>query len=475
MLRLIIAVGIVALLAPPVASASTLSFSGDVLTYTAAANEENNLSTSVPEAGFCSARPDPCLKVSEGSGVVITSFPADSCTATDSASVVECRVPASMVVQLGDRDDTLFDWNGPSTVDGSSGNDGLDGNAGNDVLTGGAGADALRGEAGDDRLDGGDGDDSFEGFGVSSSDTENDTSGRDDYAGGPGTDLVDYTGRADPLVITLDGASNDGGAGEGDRVGPDVERVYGGAAGDALTGNASDNWLYGYGGDDILTGGAGADMLLGGVGADRLTGEEGDDGLEGEDGGDRLDGGSGVDHFDGDGIFSGADTILARDGIAETIACGAGSDHVVADKSDTTLGFGACERVDREDAAPGTGDSTAAPGAGDTTGSPGAGDTTTPTLGGLRATAGRRGRLRVRLNLSEPATLTLRLQRRRGGRYRTVPGQVRHAGVKGANVLRVNGRLRGRRLAAGRYRLVVTAVDAAGNRAVRRLSARLRR
>ncbi len=250
---IILAATLGALPAPSGAHAATLSFSGDVLTYTAASGEENNLTTSIPATGFCTVRTDPCLSVSESSGVVITSFPSGDCSATDSASVVECRVPAAMVVVLDDRDDTLFDWSGPSTVDGGTGNDGLDGNAGSDQVSGGAGNDALRGESGDDTLDGGDGDDSLEGFGLNSGDTENDTTGRDVYVGGAGADLVDYTARTDPLTLDLDGAADDGGSGEGDRIAADVERLYAGSGNDVLTGNAAVNWLYGYGGEDLLT------------------------------------------------------------------------------------------------------------------------------------------------------------------------------------------------------------------------------
>jgi hypothetical protein len=51
-----------------------------------------------------------------------------------------------------------------------------------------------------------------------------------------------------------------------------------------------------------------------------------------------------------------------------------------------------------------------------------------------------------------------------------VKGSFVHAGDTGANALRFMGRLRGRTLKRGKYRLVAVAVDAAGNRsgAVRR-------
>lgn len=54
-----------------------------------------------------------------------------------------------------------------------------------------------------------------------------------------------------------------------------IENVFGGDAGDILTGNAADNILNGMRGDDTLSGGAGDDVLTGGVGNDRLFGGDG--------------------------------------------------------------------------------------------------------------------------------------------------------------------------------------------------------
>jgi len=86
----------------------------------------------------------------------------------------------------------------------------------------------------------------------------------------------------------------------------------------------------------------------------------------------------------------------------------------------------------------------------------------------------------VSFQLSEPAQVAGTVQRcarfakvRRGGRtrrtnrcvrYRTLRGRIAHTGVLGANRLRFNGRLRGRALKRGSYRLTLLATDAAGNR-----------
>ena len=91
---------------------------------------------------------------------------------------------------------------------------------------------------------------------------------------------------------------------------------------------------------------------------------------------------------------------------------------------------------------------------------------------------------RVTYRLSETATTTFRVQRvlagrRVGGRcvrptranrdrprckrYRTLRGRFGHAGAAGLNRFRFSGRLAGRKLRPGSYRLVATAKDAAAN------------
>ena len=100
-----------------------------------------------------------------------------------------------------------------------------------------------------------------------------------------------------------------------------------------------------------------------------------------------------------------------------------------------------------------------------------------PELGRLvlrRAVVRRGGRpVFVRFSLSEPAVVTLRFERAHGGRWVAVRGALRHPGKVGVNRLRLSGRLRGRLLPAGRYRLSAVARDAAGNASVVR-RARLR-
>jgi hypothetical protein len=79
----------------------------------------------------------------------------------------------------------------------------------------------------------------------------------------------------------------------------------------------------------------------------------------------------------------------------------------------------------------------------------------------------------VSFTLSEEATVRLTVERcaKRAGkrkrgrcvRWRTRKGGLTKPGVKGANKIRFNGRLRGKALKAGRYRIVLKPTDGAGN------------
>ena len=64
------------------------------------------------------------------------------------------------------------------------------------------------------------------------------------------------------VIASIDGAANDGEAGEGDSITATVESIRGGEGNDTLTGNALANTLYGRGGNDTLTGNAGNDVPL---------------------------------------------------------------------------------------------------------------------------------------------------------------------------------------------------------------------
>ena len=83
-----------------------------------------------------------------------------------------------------------------------------------------------------------------------------------------------YSGAAQ-IVVTLDGAPNDGAAGEGDNVGPDVEDIFGADGPDKLTGSSADNTIDGGAGDDRLTGGRGHDAIFAGDGEDVIEARDG--------------------------------------------------------------------------------------------------------------------------------------------------------------------------------------------------------
>jgi hypothetical protein len=87
-------------------------------------------------------------------------------------------------------------------------------------------------------------------------------------------------------------------------------------------------------------------------------------------------------------------------------------------------------------------------------------ETSTVTFKVQRALKGRRIRGRCR-----PATRRNKLRsRRKCKRYKTVRGSFKKTGGAGANSVRFTGRVGGRRLKVGSYRLVAVAVDSAGNK-----------
>jgi Ca2+-binding RTX toxin-like protein len=294
---------------------------------------------------------------------------------------------------------------GVEDVIAGAGDDELTGADANNQLTGGPGDDVLRGGAGSDLLRGGtlspslgSGDDVYDGG-----------PGADQFVLSDGTDTLSYRSQPEGVRVTVDGIPGDGNA-FGENVPAGFEVIEGGAGPDVLAGHATL-------GDD-LRGLAGADSLLGGGGADV------------------LDPGAGVDAADGE---SGDDRILARDGAVDTVACGSGTDIVVADAGDVVAAD--CETVERDGAAQ-SGDTP--PG-----GTPGGGGATPPAGGGTtpssapslailskRVRRDARGRVRVRLacGATAPCTgrLTLRAKgRRAGGRaYALAAGETRRVRVR---------------------------------------------
>jgi Ca2+-binding RTX toxin-like protein len=78
-----------------------------------------------------------------------------------------------------------------------------------------------------------------------------------------------------------------------------------------------------------LLGGDGNDQVYGWQFSDNLSGQSGDDILGAGRGNDRLDGGPGVDRLDGG---EDSDTIYAKDGYGDAVACGTGADRAQTDR-----------------------------------------------------------------------------------------------------------------------------------------------
>jgi RTX calcium-binding nonapeptide repeat (4 copies) len=333
------------------------------------------------------------------------------------------------------------------TLSGGPGNDNLGGGEAADVIVGGLGRDDLKGFGAADIvvggaepsiLSGGAGDDSLRAG----------TAG-DLVLGDDGTDTADYTGLTGGVSVEL---GQNG-----------IENVVGTSFADVLRGD---------GGPNLLDGRQGNDLLVGGAGVDRLEGREGDDSLE------------------------------VRDGGADTADCGVGTDTATPDVPALDLLTG-CENIlfPALDAGPGGGP----PGGGGPVGETpdGGGDHTPASVTRYRlspssfvaaskgpsVTAARRAKVGtiVRYTVSEPATVSFAVERATSGRqvsekcpaptrrsqrrkhcarYRTLKGTFEHTGRQGRNSLKFSGRLRGRKLAPGRYRLVSRATDAAGNRSM---------
>ena len=126
---------------------------------------------------------------------------------------------------------------------------------------------------------------------------------------------------------------------------------------DAGDGNDTINGSYG---NDVLRGGAGNDTLRGIAGDDQIDGGAGDDTIHGGADNDTVTGGPGRDSINGDGDYSGTtlggnDTIQARDGEIDQVACGWGADSAVLDANDVVDLVTDCEGVDRPAVEPGGG------------------------------------------------------------------------------------------------------------------------
>jgi M6 family metalloprotease-like protein len=211
-------------------------------------------------------------------------------TNTPSGSEGDYVAPDIEVLRGGLGNDLLTGDGAANRLEGGDGDDALTGGDGDDELTGEGGADSLEDGPGDDTSEGGNGDDRL----VVGE-------GADALGGGGGIDTADYIYRTADVFVSVDGAADDGEAGEGDDVATDVENVTGGSGNDKLSGSAAPNLLFGSGGADLLLGLDGDDRLRGGSEDDRELGGDGYDVFvqdEYANGSDLLSGEAGHDTVD---------------------------------------------------------------------------------------------------------------------------------------------------------------------------------
>jgi Ca2+-binding RTX toxin-like protein len=152
-----------------------------------------------------------------------------------------------------------------ATIAGGNGNDYILGGSAGDSIAGGNGNDTILGGAGNDLLNGG-----SDKLTISSD-------GADYISGGVGEDVVVYSSRQDDLSIDISNGSksNDGAAGEGDNVQPDIEDIFAGNGDDNIVGSIASNIISGGGGNDTIKAGDGNDKLIGSRGEDVILGQAG--------------------------------------------------------------------------------------------------------------------------------------------------------------------------------------------------------
>lgn len=297
----------------------------DAASYTALPGEANRVRVSPAPAP--SERVSRTLIEDLGAAVTVGA----GCTLLD-AHHARCDVENSnygAMIALGDMDDTLsVDGDESVHAGGGPGADRLSGGAAPDTLDGGGGAgDVLSGGAGMDTLSDGDG--------VGGAAADSDT-----LDGGPGTDMVSYAPRTAPVTVALPASTAAGQAGEGDRL-SGFEDATGGHGDDTLNGDAGRNSLDGGPGADNLDAGAGSDRVEGGAGEDSIEAGAGRDVVAGGKGDDSISLGSGDDVVD--------DSFEAKPTGNDTIACGSGSDRILAIDAHPDRLARDCERFTAEE------------------------------------------------------------------------------------------------------------------------------
>lgn len=169
-------------------------------------------------------------------------------------------------VAFGDGNDTFTGIEGvigsalSDNITGDDGDNVIKAGAGNDYVFGGSGDDIVFDGAGADKVSGAFGDDIF----VAAPDGE-----RDQFFGGQGFDVVDYSASETSITVNLQNGQVAGASGNDKLL--DIEGVVGGKGNDQLLGSMGDDRFDGGAGDDVIVGGRGHDTLTGGEGADTFV------------------------------------------------------------------------------------------------------------------------------------------------------------------------------------------------------------
>jgi Ca2+-binding RTX toxin-like protein len=337
--------------------------------------------------------------------------------------------------------DTLRGGPGTDYLNGGPGDDDLDSGEGYGSLYGEEGVDFLRGGSGDDYLNTGPGAGEFADGGAGSDEFGCEGDAGEIYDGGPGFDAVEcYQGLLGGGVFDPHDFAIDLTAGTVKRTNHDQTTSVLSSIEDAEAGE----------GDDILIGTDGPNRLESGAGNDRI---------EGRGGADHLRGGEGQD------------TLESIDGKSDRVDGGPGADTGNADEIDETFGLETLMLAPVEQPA--------SPAVEQPTGGPAVGqaDVVAPgfTIRAARAVLSR-GRITFSVTTNESASLTAdavgRLSRLSRGALASRAGDVTLATTKaraeaGKTVrltVKVPRRYRQALVKRSRIRVVVTAMDAAGNK-----------
>ncbi len=351
------------------AGAATVSSSGGVITFQAAAGEANSANVDRSFSGSEFILRDSNATVTAGPGCYVGSeyVPGD----------IYCPGSASRIrFNLGDGNDTILVYSSVGvsvTTEINAGEGGFQSirseSPGPTVITGGAGTERIATFGGDDNIDAGAGDDYIDSG--AGHDAVNAGPGTDEVRAGPGADEVQGGSGADLLYGDAGMDVVNGGA--------DDDRLYGEQDADVLNGDDGNDWLHddgsfeqGFASGDILNGGPGRDLAdygsrggtlpvtitLDGAANDGsaqesdnvgpagdieiVEGSGNDDVLIGSDRGEELRGGFGNDKLDG----LGGDDVLDGFGGNDQLAGGDGNDTLEGSAdSDGLLGEGGDDRL----------------------------------------------------------------------------------------------------------------------------------